>query len=107
MGERGSEVSYIRFVTEAPDDIRALLTVQGITFCEREVIAVALRTLGDLDGILRCLKGGEVSVTYTYSLMIHGDNQSGLVIMVDDIAMGAEVLEKSGYKILRQNDLSR
>ncbi|MDR2807051.1 MAG: hypothetical protein LBB11_02760 [Puniceicoccales bacterium] len=107
MGECGSEMSYIRFITESPDEVRALLTVQGVYFCEREVIVVHLRNLENLEGIFRCLKNGEVSVLYAYGLIINAESKAGIVLMVDDVVMGIEILNQSGYEIMGQNDLSR
>ncbi|MDR1590671.1 MAG: hypothetical protein LBR92_01570 [Puniceicoccales bacterium] len=105
--EYGAEMSCMRFVTESPDEVRALLKTHAIHFCEREVIVARLKGLGDLDGILRCLKAGEISVLYAYGLIINARSLAGIVLMVDDIAAGTEMLVRSRYEVLEQGDLSR
>jgi hypothetical protein len=107
MGEYGVEMSCVRFITESPSEVRALLEAHGIHFCEREVIVVSLRSLDNLDGILRCLRAGEISVLYAYGLMINAQNRAGIVLMIDDIVAGTEMLTRSGYEVLGQGDLSR
>ncbi|MDR1906752.1 MAG: hypothetical protein LBQ03_00830 [Puniceicoccales bacterium] len=107
MGEYGTEMSCVRFVTESPSEVRDLLEAHAIHFCEREVIVVRLKSLDNLDGILRCLKAGEISVLYAYGLIINAENRAGIILMVDDIAAGTEMLARSGYEILEQGDLSR
>ncbi|MDR3317337.1 MAG: hypothetical protein LBS71_00850 [Puniceicoccales bacterium] len=107
MGEYGLEMSCVRFVTDSPEEVRALLNAYKIHFCEREVIVVCLKNLDNLDGILRCLKTSEISVLYAYGLIINAANRASLILMVDDIAMGTEVLGRSGYEVLEQGDLSR
>ncbi|MDR2812471.1 MAG: hypothetical protein LBB05_01605 [Puniceicoccales bacterium] len=107
MGEYGAEMSCIRFITESPDEVRALFEAHAIYFCEREVIVVCLKSLDNLDGILRCLRAGEVSVLYAYGLIINARNRAGIILMVDDIAAGTEMLTRSGYEVLEQDDLSR
>ncbi|MDR1435101.1 MAG: hypothetical protein LBI77_01715 [Puniceicoccales bacterium] len=107
MGECGSEMGCIRFITESPNEVRPLLEVQGIHFCEREVIVVRLRSLDNLDGILRCLKNGEIRILYVYGLIINAEDKAGLVLMVDDIEMGIKILVHNGYEIFGQDNLSR
>jgi hypothetical protein len=106
-GEHGAEMSCVRFITESPAEVRGLLQAHGIHFCEREVIAVRLKNLDNLDGILRCLKVSEIGLLYAYGLIIHAENQSGIVLMVDDVAMATEFLARSGYEIIGQDALSR
>jgi hypothetical protein len=107
MGEYGAEMSCIRFVTESPDEVRALLEAHAIYFCEREVIVVCLKSLDHLGGILRCLRAGEISVLYAYGLIINASNRAGIILMVDDVAAGIEMLTRSGCEVLEQGDLSR
>ncbi|MDR0740584.1 MAG: hypothetical protein LBF34_02635 [Puniceicoccales bacterium] len=107
MGEYGIEMSCVRFVTESPSEVRALLEAHGVHFCEREVIVVGLKSLDNLDGILRCLRAGEISVLYAYGLMISAQNRTGIILMVDDVVAGTEMLTRSGYEVLEQGDLSR
>ncbi|MDR2371843.1 MAG: hypothetical protein LBD60_01715 [Puniceicoccales bacterium] len=107
MGEYGMEISCVRFITESSSEVRALLEAHGIHFCEREVIVVCLRSLDNLDGILRCLRAGEISVLYAYGLMINTQSRTGIILMVDDVVAGTEMLTRSGYEVLGQSDLSR
>jgi hypothetical protein len=107
MGEYGMEMSCVRFVAESPNEVRALLGAHGIHFCEREVIVVCLKSLDNLDGVLRCLRAGEIGVLYAYGLMINVQNRTGIILMVDDVVAGTEMLMRSGYEVLEQGDLSR
>jgi hypothetical protein len=107
MGEYGAEMSCMRFITESPGEVRTLLEAHAIHFCEREVIVVCLKGLDSLNGILRCLRAGEVSVLYAYGLIIGARGRAGIILMVDDIVAGTEMLTRSGYEVLEQGDLSR
>jgi hypothetical protein len=107
MGEHGAEMSRVRFISESPDEVRDLLRAHEFHFCEREVVVVRLKNLENLDGILRCLKAGEIGLFYAYGLIINAENRSGVVLVVDDVAMGTEVLERGGYEVLGQDLLSR
>jgi hypothetical protein len=39
--------------------------------------------------------------------MINSKDRTGIVLMVDDVVAGTEMLTRSGYEVLEQGDLSR
>jgi hypothetical protein len=105
--EQISGICHIRWVTESPNDVRALLQAHGISFYEHEVVVVQLLSLDCLGEILRCLRESGICVEYLYGLMINAEYKSGLVLGVNDIEMGMAVLQCNGYKVFNQSDLSR
>jgi hypothetical protein len=107
MREYGLEMNCILFVMDSPNEIRNLLEAHTIHCYEREVIIVRLKSLDNLNGILRCLKAREISFLHVHGLIMNAENQTDIILMVDDLAADIEMLARSSYQILEQGNLSR
>ena len=99
--------SVVRFVTESPQDVRELLTVQGVKFSESTIVVVRVRGLDQMDSIFRTLVNNEVLLHYCYSLLSLSNEGYNLVLRVDNDAMAIGALTKAGFVVLSPSDLCR
>ena len=56
---------------------------------------------------LSALLGAEINISFSYPLLIRPGQNPVLVLHLDTAEFGAEVLAKAGFKVLKQEDLSR
>lgn len=102
------DATVVRLVVTDPDSMTCLFAEKGISHTTCEIVVVALTETGR--GLGRCLDtlmAGETNVDFAYSLMVHPERQSLLAMHLEDYQFGTEVLQKAGFKLLYQEDLSR
>lgn len=102
------DATIVRFVVSDPDTVLCLFAERGISYTSCELVVVALRESGvGLGACLEALMAAETNVDFAYSLMAHPDRQSLVAMHLEDYSFGIDVLVRSGFKVLYQEDLSR
>lgn len=102
------DATIVRMVVSDPDSVLCLFAEKGISYTCCDMVVVALRESGvGLGACLEALMAAETNVDFAYSLMAHPDRQSLIAMHLEDYSFGIEVLVRSGFKVLYQEDLSR
>jgi hypothetical protein len=60
-----------------------------------------------LRGVLAALYEAEINVHYVYSFIKRPDDGAALVLSIEDSDVAAQALNKRGFKVLTQRDISR
>lgn len=103
-----TELALVRLIVSAPDDAHLLLIEKGIAHSMIPVTVIELKeTETSLPQALSALLGAEINISFSYPLLIRPGQNPVLVLHLDAAEFGAEVLGKAGFKVLRQEDLSR
>jgi len=103
-----SDSAVIRLVVDDPERCREVFAKQNVASTESNAIAVELPQGPEkLDAMLRTLLGAEINIEFAYSLMIRPRGKAVLLMHVQDEDFACDVLRKSGYVVLGQNDISR
>ncbi len=100
--------TVVRLVVSDPFTVETVFIERGIPFNCMDVLVVDLRRGAEqMPDCLRALLQGETNIHFIYPLLTQPDGCSALVLGVEDHDFGLEVLARSGFKVLRQEDLSR
>lgn len=100
--------TVVRLVVNDPFTVETVFIERGIPFNSMDVLVVALREGPEqMPDCLRTLLKVETNIHFIYPLLTQPDGCSALVLGIEDHDFGNEMLAKSGFKVLRQEDLSR
>lgn len=100
--------TVIRLVVSDPFTVETLFIEKGIPFSTMNVLVVSLREGPEqMPECLRALLQAETNIHFIYPLLTQPGGVSALVLCVEDNDFGQTVLSKAGFKVLRQEDISR
>lgn len=103
-----ADASVVRIVVDDPDKCRDILHEARLACGESVLVVVELpRGPEKLDLVLRTLVAAEVNIQYTYSLMVRPRDKALLALHSDDPEYARDVLDKAGYAVMSQKDISR
>jgi len=102
------DTTVVRMVLSDPETTVAILCSEGIPYTESELVVVALRDgAAGLGQCLLTLLMAEVNIHYSYPLLNRPENDSLIAFCLDDTDFGKTALNKNGFRVLNQEDLSR
>lgn len=100
------DCAICRMLLDDPDEAAMILTNNGFKISEAELLVVSLPPgRRALLHIWTALLGAEVSVFYTYPLLIHPFGTSALAVLPDDLDAAIQVLRARQFRILDQEAL--
>ncbi len=100
--------TVVRLVVSDPLTVETVFIEKGIPFNCMDVLVVSLREGAEqMPDCLRTLLKVETNIHFIYPLLSQPGGCSALVLAVEDHDFGQAMLAKSGFKVLRQEDLSR
>lgn len=102
-----TDSAIVRFIVDDPDRARELMVNNDFPYTECRVLAVEITDESELKGVLSALFEAEINVHYVYSFIKRPDGRSALAISTEDEDVGAQALNKRGYRVLTQRDISR
>lgn len=102
------ELTLVRLVATDPEGAHNTLMQHGHSCTSRTIVVVELKQgVHDLGHALAALLGAEINIHHTYPLLARTHGKPLLALYLDDPEVGAEALNKSGFVVLSQGDLSR
>lgn len=102
------DVTIVRLVVTDSDSVSARFMERGIAFSETRMVVVELKEgAHGLAGCLCALLEGETNLHFSYPLLTRPGGKTAIAMCLEDTDFGIEVLRKSGFKVLCQEDLSR
>ncbi|MEX2578585.1 MAG: acetolactate synthase [Verrucomicrobiales bacterium] len=100
--------TVVRLVVNDPDTVETLFIEKGIPFNTTDLVVVELRDGAEqMPDCLSTLLKAETNIHFIYPLLTHPNGKAALALCVEDNDFGQSILAKAGYKVLRQEDLSR
>ena len=104
-----SDVTLARLIVTDPDIVMQQFLERGIVHSMLEVIVVELKDgVSSLHNCLSVFLQAETNVHSCYSLLVRSDRDQPLVVVhLEDAEFSVSLLEKQGFKMLCQEDLSR
>ncbi len=102
------DATVARLVVSDPDTAEAIFCEKGIPHMASELVVVALKEAGP--GLLQCLDilmVAETNIDFAYALLPGADGQALLAMHVEDYEFATSVLNRSGFKLMYEEDLVR
>lgn len=103
-----TELTFARLVLSDPESAETLFIEKGIPHTDCKVMVVEIREgAHNLVLCLSALLAAEINIAFSYPMLTRTGNWPLLVLHVDDHEVGADALNKAGFKLLSQSDISR
>ena len=100
--------TVVRLIVSDPDTVETIFIERGIPYNSTDLVVVELREGAEqMPDCLRTLLNAETNIHFIYPLLTQPNGRSALARCLEDNHFGQSILSKAGYKILRQEDLSR
>jgi len=101
-----AECAFVRFLLSHPEQGREILERAGLAIIETDVIGVELPEHSQaLLRVCTALLQGEVNLIQAYPLLVRPHGRPSVAVMVDNIEMGQEILNKAGFSMIGEADL--
>lgn len=102
------DATVARLVVTDPDAAGEIFIEKGIPHTSSLLVVVALKEAGPgLLQVLDTLMVAETNIDFAYALMPSAHGGARLAMHVEDPEFASSVLNRAGFKILTQQDLSR
>ena len=102
------DATVARLVLSDTDTAEAIFCEKGIPHTTCELLVIALKETGP--GLLQCLDilmTAETNVDFAYAMLPGPDGQALLAMHVEDYEFATSVLNRSGFKLMYEEDLVR
>ena len=101
-----TECCVVRFVLSDPEAGREILERAGLAMIESDLIGIELPDSPQpLLSVCTALLQAEVNIIQAIPLMIHPDGNNAVAMMVDDLDMANDTLDRMGFTLLKESDL--
>jgi hypothetical protein len=99
------DTALVRIICSDPELAKEVLTREGFSFTEQDVLIVELpKTREPLVALCTALLAAEISIHYVYPMMVRPAGPA-LAVYVDDPVLAAQLLIKKGFRIIGESDL--
>ncbi len=102
-----TDSAIIRLIVDDPDRARELMINNDFPYTECTVLAVEITDESKLKSVLAALLEAEINIHYIYSFLKRPEGRAALVISIEDPETAAQALNRRGFKVLTQGDISR
>lgn len=102
-----ADSTVTRMIVSDPDTVLRIFEENGIAYALSRVLVAELPGATDLAKLLTCVLMAEVNVNFSYPLMTQPGGKPALVLHVEDSECVTNVLSMHGFRLLRQDDISR
>jgi hypothetical protein len=102
------DATIARLVLSDTDTAEAIFSEKGIPYMICELVVIALKEAGP--GLLQCLDIlmiAETNVDFAYAMIPGPQGQALLAMHVEDYDFATSVLNRSGFKLMYEEDLVR
>lgn len=102
------DATTVRLIVSDPEAVEPLFIERGIPYNSTDVIVVELNAgASQLADFLRTLLNAETNIHFVYPVLTRPNGKTAIAMYLEDNEFGQEVLNRAGYRILTQDDLSR
>jgi hypothetical protein len=102
-----TDSAIMRVIVDDPDKARELMVNNDFPYTETEVLAVDIGDESKLKDVLRAIFEAEINVHYVYSFIKRPEGGAALALSIEDGDVAAQALNRCGFKVLSQRDISR
>ena len=99
--------TIIRLIVDYWERARDFFHEHGFAFSLNEVVVVEINTEQDFKSVTCALVQAEINISYIYPMLMRPNGKSGLVLRLEDNDLAADVLTRSGIRVLTHTDIAR
>ena len=102
--QNSADTALVRLICSDPELGRDLLTQEGFSFTEQDLLVVALPgNKQPLLSICSAMLAAEINIHYVYPLLV----RPALVLSVDEPILASQILIRKGFTLLAESDLRK
>jgi hypothetical protein len=102
-----AECAFVRFLLSHPEQGREILERAGLALIESDLIGVELPEGNQpLLQVCTALLQAEVNIIQAYPLILRPRGRPAVALMVDNIEMGLETLDRKSFRMITEADLA-
>lgn len=102
-----SDHAVIRIVPNNADEARKILAEQKLPYMESNVLIVSMDTGHTLSQTCEYLLRAELSIRFAYPVFGSAAGPTAMVLAVDDLTLGGQILMRKEFKLLAEADLPK
>ncbi len=102
-----TDSAIMRLIVDDPDKARELMVNNDFPYTESEVLAVEIGDESSLQSVLAAIFEAEINVHYVYSFIKRPRGGAALAFSIEDPDVAAQAINRCGFKVLCQRDISR
>ncbi len=102
-----TDSAILRMIVDDPDKARELMINNDFPFTETSVLAIEIGGEHRIKDVLGALLEAEINIHYVYSFLIRPMDKTALAINAEDHDVAAQALNRCGFRVLTQADVSR
>jgi len=102
-----TDSAIFRVIVDDPEKARELMVNNDFPYTETEVLAVEIGDESKLKAVLAAIFEAEINVHYVYSFIKRPEGGAALAMSIEDGDVAAQALNRCGFKVLTQRDISR
>lgn len=100
------DCAICRMILDDPDSAYDVMTNSRFQVSDSELIVVSVpHGKRALLGIWTALLSGEISIHYTYALLVRPKGAAAIAVVPDNLEQAVPILRESGFELLTQQDL--
>ena len=101
-----ADYGVLRLIVSSPDEARAVLSKNGFTVSETDVIAVEVPDEpGGLARVLKSLFDAGINIEYLYCFVEKSGESAVVVFRLEEIDRGVETLKSAGFVVMKGEDV--
>lgn len=102
------DATVARLVVTDPETAEHIFMEKGIPYTTCDLVVLSLKESGpELLPILDTLMVAETNIDFAFALMPSPQGNALLALHVEDYDFASSILSQSGFKLIKQEDLSR
>ena len=101
------EFGIINAIVDHPRQAQKALDREGLSVNLKDIIAVPIEDKpGAFDKLVQLLAGKNINIENSYGFVLESWKKAIIILDVQELEMAREILEKSGFEILNEEEMS-
>ena len=101
------EFGIINAIVDHPRQAQKALDREGLSVSLKDIIAVSIEDKpGSFDKLVQLLVGENINIENSYGFVLESWKKAIIILDVQELEMAREILEKAGFEILSEEEMS-
>lgn len=105
--QEAADYAVVRIITNHAARAKAILREHALPFSETQLLVVELVNGLTISRMCVCLLAAELSIRFTYPLMLRPNGTPTIAVSVDDMTLAGQILQRKSFRLLGECDLPK